>query len=347
MNEKEEKRRKINFWFTLSAVEILLGTVLLSSVFIELLAHFNIIPSDHPIIVVLIFAFSCVVIGSIGSRLIGEQLIRSVEEITRLTREVASGNYEIQLKKDYKIREMNEMMDNFNTMTRQLSSTEILRSDFISNVSHEFKTPLSAIEGYATLLQNPNLTEEQNQVYTANIIRNTRRLSTLTGNILQLSQLDTQEKKLETEVFSLDEQLREAVLLFEGQWSEKNLDLDIDLDPVEIEGNPELLAQVWQNLIGNAIKFGHDCGLLRVRLRQEEPYAVVSVEDDGIGMEEQTRQRIFEKFYQGETSHSAEGNGLGLALVQKIVTLHGGEVTVESQIDNGSVFTVKLPIKGV
>jgi signal transduction histidine kinase len=287
------------------------------------------------------------VIGSIGSRLIGEQLIRSVEEITRLTREVASGNYEIQLKKDYKIREMNEMMDNFNTMTRQLSSTEILRSDFISNVSHEFKTPLSAIEGYATLLQNPNLTEEQNQVYTANIIRNTRRLSTLTGNILQLSQLDTQEKKLETEVFSLDEQLREAVLLFEGQWSEKNLDLDIDLDPVEIEGNPELLAQVWQNLIGNAIKFGHDCGLLRVRLRQEEPYAVVSVEDDGIGMKEQTRQRIFEKFYQGETSHSAEGNGLGLALVQKIVTLHGGEVTVESQIDNGSVFTVKLPIKGV
>lgn len=344
MGEESVIRWKMGFAFTMSVFLTITFTVILTGIGMELLTLFGAIPSDHPVILILIFALSCIVVGTIVSRLFGSEIVSSVEEITCLTKEVASGNYDVQLRKNYRIHEMNLLSDHFNTMTRQLASTEILRSDFISNVSHEFKTPLSAIEGYATLLQSPGLTQEQKQCYTANIIRNTRRLSTLTGNILQLSRLDTQKVEIRKETFSLDEQLREIVLLFESQWSEKHLDLDINLDPVQICGSSELLAQVWQNLIGNAIKFGRDWGLLRLRLRQEGEQAVVTVEDDGIGMNEETQQRIFEKFYQGETSRASEGNGLGLTLANRIVTLHGGKIKVCSQPENGAVFTVYLPV---
>lgn len=344
MDEESKIRRNLGCVFTMSVFLTITFTVILTGIGIEFLTSLGAISSDHPVILILIFAISCIVVGTVVSRLFGTEIVSSVEEITCLTKEVASGNYDVQLKKNYKIHEMNLLADNFNTMTRQLASTEILRSDFVSNVSHEFKTPLSAIEGYATLLQNPGLTEDQKQLYTTNIIRNTRRLSTLTGNILQLSRLDTQKVKVRKEAFSLDEQIREIVLLFETQWTGKHLDLDIDLDPVQICGSSELLAQVWQNLIGNAIKFGRDWGLLRIRLRQDGEQAVVTVEDDGIGMDEETQQRIFEKFYQGETSRSSEGNGLGLTLASRIVALHGGKIEVCSQPENGSVFTVYLPI---
>lgn len=209
---------------------------------------------------------------------------------------------------------------------------------------HEFKTPLAAIEGYVTLLQRKGLSEEKRQEYTSRILFNTKRLSSLTGNILLLSRLENQESEIQKESYSLDEQLREIILLYEPQWSEKELDLDIDLDSVMCYGNKDLLAQVWQNLIGNAIKFVADGGRIRILLRQKQSGIEVSIIDNGAGMSEDVMNRIYEKFYQGDTSRSSSGNGLGLTLAKRIVDLHGGTISASSKEGKGTAFTVVIPV---
>lgn len=228
-------------------------------------------------------------------------------------------------------------------MTRELAGTELLRNDFVENVSHEFKTPLSAIEGYATLLQKKNLSEEKKEEYTKKILLNTRRLSTLTSNILLLSRLENQETGIKKETFSLDEQLRETLLSLETAWSEKNLELEIELDNVDYSGNKELLFHVWYNIIGNAVKFTDTGGWIQILLKKEAEQIKIQITDTGIGMDETIRQRIFEKFYQGDHSRSDTGNGLGLALAGRIITLHGGNISVASKEGKGSTFTVTLP----
>ena len=195
-----------------------------------------------------------------------------------------------------------------------------------------------------TLLQRKGLSEEKRKEYTDRILFNTKRLSALTGNILLLSRLENQEIEIKKESYSLDEQLREILLMYEPQWSGKKLDLDIDLDSVICCGNKELLAQVWQNLIGNAIKFVSDKGNIRVLLRQKQNAIVVSVVDNGPGMSKEVMGRIYEKFYQGDTSRASSGNGLGLTLAKRIVDLHGGTISVSSKEGKGTTFTVSLPM---
>lgn len=187
------------------------------------------------------------------------------------------------------------------------------------------------------------LSEEKRLEYSDRILHNTKRLSALTGNILLLSKLENQEVGIERETFCLDEQLREVILLFEDQWTEKNIELDIDLDNADYSGSKELLAQVWQNIFGNAIKFTPQNGKICVHLRNKADRVQVSISDNGSGMDDQTRQRIFEKFYQGDKSRAASGNGLGLTLAKRIVDLHGGEIAVTSRPNVGSTFTVTLP----
>ena len=203
---------------------------------------------------------------------------------------------------------------------------------------------LSLIHIYVTLLQRKELSEEKRKEYTERILFNTKRLSALTGNILLLSRLENQEIEIKKENYSLDEQLREIILMYEPQWSGKNLDLDIDLDPAVCCGNKDLLAQVWQNLIGNAVKFVADNGRIRVLLRQKESAIEVSVVDNGSGMTAEVMNRIYEKFYQGDTSRSSSGNGLGLTLAKRIVDLHGVTIQVSSKLGSGTTFTVTLPI---
>lgn len=290
------------------------------------------------------FALASIIVGTILSGIVGNRHLHMIQDVDDASKEVVKGNFSVRLNENVPVRELRSMARNFNIMVRELSNTEIFRTDFIENVSHEFKTPLSAIEGYATLLQNKSLSPEKREEYTQRILLNTRRLSSLTGNILLLSQLENQEMEIQKETFSLDEQLREAILLYENQWTEKNLDLDIDLCTADYTGNRELLMQVWQNILGNAMKFVPQGGRIRVLLRQEGNRLEAAIVDNGAGMSPEVQQRVFEKFYQADRSRNGIGNGLGLALAKRIVDLHGGTIQVHSTPGRGTAFAVTLPL---
>lgn len=305
---------------------------------IGLLDHF------HPSMPLIVFVLVSIALGTLMSQIVGRRPIAKIIQISEATKQIAKGDFEVRLDENIPVAEFREMAHNFNIMAKELAGTEMLRKDFIENVSHEFKTPLTAIEGYVTLLQMKGLSEEKRIEYTEKILLNTRRLTALTGNILLLSRLENQELEIKKESFSLDEQIREAILLFEPQWSAKQLDLEIELDTADFFGNPELLAQVWQNILGNAIKFVSDKGNVHISLYREKSDLIVSVADNGIGMSQEAMQRVFEKFYQADPSRSASGNGLGMALAKRIIDLHGGTIEVTSMEGRGTTFTVRLPV---
>lgn len=285
------------------------------------------------------------ILSTIIARIVGDKIFASIHELNRATKEVAKGNFNVSLNENINIYEIREMALNFNIMTRELQSTEIIHNDFTRNVSHEFKTPLSAIEGYANLLQSKHIDDEKRLLYASKIIASTKRLSVLTDNILALSRLENKQVGLEKQKFSLDEQLRQVVLLYENVWGNKELEIDIDLPEVNYYGNVDLLYQVWQNVFGNAIKFTDKNGSIRISIEQNENYISVSIADNGIGISEEDKGRIFEKFYQGDKSHSTTGNGLGLALSREIIELHGGQIRVLSEKGKGTTFIISLPIQ--
>ncbi|SES63202.1 Signal transduction histidine kinase [Natronincola peptidivorans] len=287
---------------------------------------------------------SFILIGSILIALSGKRVVKSIIELTFATKEVAKGNFDIQVK-NKSDDEIGQLAQNFNKMTRELKNIEYLRKDFITSVSHEFKTPIASIQGFTKLLQKENLSDEEKREYTNIIVEETTRLSNLSSNILKLSKLENQEILDKKFVFSLDEQIRKSILLLEHQWSSKNIEFDIELNKIQYLGDEELLQQVWINLIDNAIKFSHSNSLIKISLKQTDEYVKAKVTDYGIGMNEETMIRIFEKFYQGEKGHSYEGNGLGLSLVKRILDIYSGSIYVESKLNKGSTFTVELPIE--
>lgn len=216
-----------------------------------------------------------------------------------------------------------------------------LQRDFVSNVSHEFKTPINVIEGYLTLLRTPGLSEEERTFYIDKIQSNTHRLSTLVGSVLLLSKLESQSIS-RRELYSLDEQIRQTVLDYEPRWEEKNLEPDLELDSVTYFGDEEILSHVWSNLIDNAIKYSESGGRIILRMTERAGVIFVTVEDEGPGIPEEAKERIFEKFYQADSSHGSEGNGLGLALVRQILDRCGGAISVENRPEGGAKFTVVL-----
>lgn len=336
--------RKISIMISLMIFLTLLLTLILTGLLLIVTEHIGIPLERKRIIGALLIMAACIITGTIISRLIIRHPLQAIVSISKASKEVAKGNFDIHLAEDHQIAELKELTHNFNIMVRELTGIELLRNDFIENVSHEFKTPLSAIEGYATLLQKKNLSEEKKEEYTKKILYNTKRLSTLTSNILLLSRLENQEMGITKETFSLDEQLRETLLSLENAWSEKNLELEIDLENADYSGNSELLFHVWYNIIGNAIKFTDTGGQIEIVLKKERDYLKVNISDNGTGMNPETIQRVFEKFYQGDQSRSGTGNGLGLALANRIVALHGGDISVSSQEGKGSTFSVTLPL---
>lgn len=300
-------------------------------------------PEPSPMALVSLVAISSLVIGTVLTLAFGHKAVRPVDKLSRSMSEVASGNFDVRLDGEHGI--FNEINHNFNKMAEGLSSIEMLRDDFIADVSHEFKSPLSSIQGYATLLQDPGLTEEERQEYLAMIMNATRSLSNMSSNILQLSSLETQTDLLEMSRFSLDEQLRHTIAMLEPIWTERHLHFDIELSEVDIEGNEDLLETVWTNLIGNAMKFSYPGCNIGVDLKHTGDSAVIRVSDEGRGMDEAQIERIFDKFYQIDASRKTEGNGLGLALVNKIVKKHRGSIGAKSTPGKGSVFTVVLPMR--
>lgn len=277
------------------------------------------------------------------SYFIGRRVLTPLVKLSSASKEVARGNFDVTVSDSSKMEEVQSTFRNFNAMVRELKSISTLSSDFVANVSHEFKTPLSVIEGYAMLLQDDRLTAQEREDYLNKILVNTRRLNTLVGNILMLSKMETKPLPEQYTRFWLDEQLRQVVAQLEPQWSAKGISFRVRLDEVELLGWEQVLPYVWSNLISNAIKFSPSGSVIALTLLEQRECAVVTVSDRGCGMEPDVQERIFEKFYQGDTSHKAEGNGLGLALVRQIVELSQGVVEVESQPGKGSTFRVILP----
>lgn len=286
---------------------------------------------------------SFVLISALLMTMLVKRVVKPLLTLTWATQEVAKGNFDIQLEHKSED-EIGQLTHNFNKMTKELNNIELLRKDFITNVSHEFKTPIASIQGFAKLLQNGNLSEDEEQEYTGIIVEETTRLSNLSSNILKLSKLENQEIMEKKTTFSLDEQIRKSILLLEHAWSNKQLEFDIELEKVDYVGDEELLEQVWLNLLGNAIKFSSVKSMICIRLRQTASAIHVIITDEGMGMSEKTMSRIFEKFYQGDNTHSHEGNGLGLPLVKRILDLFDGTINVESKLEEGSTFTVQLPL---
>lgn len=297
------------------------------------------IPRYSPVLMIFVVC-TAIVVGIL--MYIWNRVFKPISNLNEALIKVGKGDFNCKLISDNEIEEIEEMYTNFNSMVHELNSTETLRSDFIANVSHEFKTPLSSIEGYVTLLQTENLEQKKRDEYLEKVIINTRRLSDLTGNILKLSKLENQQALTEKSPVDLAENIRQQILLLEEKWTKKNIEFDIDLEEIFVLGKDELLSVVWYNLISNAIKFSHENGRVTIKSELVDDYVRINITDEGIGMAEEEMIRIFDKFYQGDSSHKTEGNGLGLALAKKIIVLHGGNIYVSSQKGEGTTFTVTL-----
>lgn len=284
-------------------------------------------------------------VGSLVTGFLSKWFFSPIKSLGDAMEKVADGDFSVRLSTKSSSKEIREVYSGFNLMASELSAIEILQTDFVSNVSHEFKTPINAIEGYSMLLQGgENLNEDQKQ-YVDKIIFNTKRLSTLVGSILLLSKLENQSISVNRTTYRLDEQIRQSIVALEPAWEKKDIEFDVELDSVEYTGNESMIRHIWDNLIGNAIKFDPDCGLVRIRLEKRDKSVVFTVEDSGPGISEEAKKHIFDKFYQGDSSHKEEGNGLGLALVKKILAVSNGEISVENADGGGCRFTVVLPVK--
>jgi len=269
--------------------------------------------------------------------------LRPIRRIIAATHKVAGGDFNVRLD-IHGIYELEELSGSFNKMTHELSTIETLRSDFINSFSHEFKTPIVSIRGFAKLLKDDTLDKTDRQEYLDIIVAESERLSSLSENVLSLANYENLEIIADLTEFRLDEQLRKAVIQMEPKWSQKNIEVDIDTDEVLYTGSADLIQQVLLNLIDNAIKFTEPGGTICLQLTSNDDGVSLLVKDNGIGMDKETLKRIFDKFYQGETSHTGEGNGLGLSIVKRIVDLCGGQIKVSSEKDKGSEFVICLPV---
>lgn len=269
-----------------------------------------------------------------------------IKDFSNATSRVLQGDYSTKINIDnikFSNVQLIILAQNFNEMVDGLSKVESLSNDFISNVSHEFKTPLSVIQSYATIIQNPSVTNEEKKYYLDKIIESTQQLTSLVTNILKLNKIENNQVSVNKKRYNLSSQLTQCLLDFEDVWDKKNIIINFDVnDDVMVNSDESLLNMVWNNLISNAIKFTPNSGTIGVKLSENENWILVEISDSGCGMDEETAAHIFEKFYQGDSSHSEKGNGLGLALVKRILTMTGDSITVFSKPNEGTTFKVAI-----
>jgi len=286
-----------------------------------------------------------VLLGAVLTTITSRFPLKPVNTIINAMNRLASGDYKTRLHFGRFLSKHPtavEISKSFNNLAEELEKTEILRSDFINNFSHEFKTPIVSIAGFAKLLKHGNLTEEQKAEYIDIIEEESLRLSAMATNVLNLTKVENQTILTEVSEFNLSEQIRKCVLLLEKKWSKKNITPELDFGEYFISANEEMMKQVWINLIDNAIKFGDEGTSVRINITETEDHIFVSVADTGVEIPPEAKEKIFRKFYQVDESHSSEGNGVGLAVVKGIIKLHNGDVTVSSG-NRKTVFTVSLP----
>ncbi len=347
-NKSEQKMRSVRFMLvSVSWMFLIISGFFVSLIFVVgYVSHIQIIRGMSTVWLMLTPIALSIVISMILVAIWTIKTLRPVKQLTQATNQVRQGNFSVRIPEpaDRSRRsELNQLIISFNLMLEELEHNEIFRKDFINNFSHEFKTPIVSIRGFARELYNEDLTEEQRREYIGIIIAESDRLAGMSANVLLLSRLENQTIVTDKTRFALDEQLRSEILLLEAAWTKKDLCITPELDSVEYDGSAELLSHVWRNLLNNAIKFAPDHSELRINLCRVDGQIVVEIIDEGPGMDEETAARIFDKFYQGDTSHKSEGNGLGLSIAKRSVVLCGGTITVKSAPGQGCTFTVTLP----
>ena len=355
-NGKTKKRpNRISLTLLLSVVVFfaLLIAILLALGLVMLLIQLHVFKGVSEEIrmsnVLMVMVLISLVMGAALMVIMGKIPVNPINIFVNGLNNLAAGNFKTRI--SYKGPRANqpavqEVTESFNKLAKELENTEMLRSDFINNFSHEFKTPIVSIAGFAKLLQRGNLTEEQKMQYLNAIEEESMRLSYMATNILNMTKVENQEILTDVTNFNLSEQIRFAVLLMEDQWSKKNLELQLDFDEHMIDANEELLKQVWINLVGNAVKFAPRCATVAVDICATAESYIVEVSNTGSEIPPEKQKRIFNKFYQADESHAQEGSGIGLAIVKKIVDLHSGWVSVKSG-DGMTTFTVELPKKQI
>jgi integral membrane sensor signal transduction histidine kinase len=299
-----------------------------------------------PFVFLIVGLVVSVIIGTCISAAVASKIVRPVREVKKAMHRVEKGDFSQRLEVTGFNGEIDELIESYNKMAQELGGIEMFRENFINSFSHEFKTPIVSIQGFAKQLKKENLSEEKKQEYIDIIISESKRLTNLSSNILMLSKLENQQIITDKTSFSLDEQIRNCILLLEKQWTAKDISFDIDMQEIQYTTNAEMLSQVWVNIIGNAIKFSPEGSSIRIKLFKEGDVITAEITDRGIGMDQQTISHIFERFYQGDRAHASEGNGLGLPLVKRIVELCNGNIRVESQYGKGTNFIVTLPENG-
>lgn len=286
---------------------------------------------------------SSTIIASIICYTIIKKFLYPLIELSEKSMKVAKGDFSVVVNEKSSLIELRKTLQNFNIMVSELSKVETLSNDFITNVSHEFKTPLSVIRSNINIIENVELSEEEKKHCFELINSAIEKLSNLVSNVLKISKLDTKSIKLDEKNFRLDEQIRQSIVSLADKIEQKNLELDISLDETTIFADELLLYQVWDNLLSNAIKFTPQDGKIIINLENNKKYIKAIIEDNGCGIDEESLKHIFDRFYQGETSHANEGNGLGLTITNRIIKLCNGKIEVESKINKGTKFIVFLP----
>ncbi len=295
------------------------------------------------IVTILWVAGFSVIVGMVIASRLSKYFLWPVKQLTEANEKVAKGDFSVRVPES-SLGRTNNLMHSFNRMTKELESMQVFRDDFIHVFTHEFKTPIVSIQGFARQLMRDDISEEDRREYARIIVEETQRLGSLSTNVMRLGRLETQDCVSDRTEYRLDEQIRSCILLLQKDWTEKRLDLDIDLESVVYNGNYDLMSEVWLNLLSNAIKFTGEGGSITVRLFRQADSAVVKIRDTGIGMSQETLDHMFEKYFRGDNMQSFEGIGLGLALVNRIISISNGEISAVSKENEGTEFIVKLKL---
>lgn len=336
------KQFRLIFFFAVFVFLILfitLNIVMSGTFLLERLGFLN--RHDFRLFHALLFCMACLMVGTILASISGKFVLKSLYELIDATEKVASGDYSVRLSSQRGPEEIRMLAIKFNRMVEELDSVEMLRTDFVNQFSHEFKTPIVSIRGFAKALKWNDLTMQEREEYLDIIISESERLSELATNVLYLSKLEKQTILTDKKHFNISEQIRLVIALLDKQFSDKGLEIRLTGEDAHLNGNEEMLKQVWINLLDNAVKFSPKQGIISIGINQTADSVIVRISNQGDKIPTEIRAHIFDKFYQGDASHSTPGNGLGLSIVKKIVELHGGEIAVSS-LEEENIFEVRL-----
>ncbi|WP_114495814.1 HAMP domain-containing sensor histidine kinase [Fontibacillus phaseoli] len=346
MTTKLNNRISLPIYFSIAVFFIFLITVSITGLLFYLAHFFGLLNEDiahDGTILPVIILIACIIIGTTISAVTSRRMVKTIRMFIEATDRLAGGDFSIRLElkgpPEFKI-----LSENFNRMAEELGGIEILRTDFVNNFSHEFKTPIVSIKGFAEVLKHDDLSKEERDEYLDIVIEESARLASLASNVLELSKIEAQTILTNKGRFNVGEQIRQCVLLLAAKMEKRNLSLNVNVQDLEISGNKELLNQVWLNLLDNAIKFTSDGGEIEIDMKKNVNTVMIQIRDSGSGIHPDALPRIFDKFYQQDTSHSTAGNGLGLAIVNQIIHLHDGTIVCNSTASQGTKFTISIPI---